>query len=607
MTPWILYVAVGRADAVELVSKWNTAKGLRYHAESRIETPKLVEWKAYNNLDARAAVTDVALDMTCDGAPVKKQIVVKCHLDKATIAARAAMGQEQEKLDKIMREWSEHLTGADVMLTLGSDGHVALFGLEGVERKNARQGEVIESQRQLLRRVFAPFDIAVPKAMMAEPNEPWKHKGAPLQMGLLAMTDMNTAGAASMTHTIDRMDGSNAYLVTDGHSVMDTPESQFQKIDLIVHGQARYDVAEGLIEYSDLDLNGELTAGSINSQNPQYYRQVSWIGRIEPDGAYAAARCGEAGRRRRACAPDSDGRAEHAADARRTRTRGRRKRHHHPPVRRAARAFPSSALVGAAASGARREQPARAVERRAELSQRVSVPRVGERALAQVPDRHAVAAAVRGNQTPVRLQHQAAVRVAAPAPHERVGASIEDLECVAIGELGRAPYGKGPRARRDARELARERVEIDVEDVEVGDVRCRGRVALAPRRVVAIGHRVGRVVRVHEPDALEAQVRQIGEETLEVPHVPRCDAREHRDARTVGPELCDPVDGAAPRAVLSADRVVHVGGPVERDEQLVETDARQIVASRGSRAPLVVIVVRSPRRFAYSSDGRRCG
>jgi hypothetical protein len=102
------------------------------------------------------------------------------------------------------------------------------------------------------------------------------------------MTDMNTAGAASMTHEIERVDGSSAFIVTDGHSVLDTPEDLFTKIDLIVHGQARYDLERGEIEYTDLDENGEMTASSINSQNPVYYKQVSWISRIEPDGTYAA-------------------------------------------------------------------------------------------------------------------------------------------------------------------------------------------------------------------------------------------------------------------------------------------------------------------------------
>src|SRR6185436_13544535 len=260
MAPWILYAAIGRADAVELVSKWSIAKAVRYHAESRIETPKGYPWKAYTNLEALANATDVALDMTCDGAPTKKQVVVKCHLDKTTIAGNASVKNEQEQLNKILREWSEHLTGIDVILTVGTDGGVNLFDLEGPERSNSREGEVIEQQRQLLRRVFAPFDISVPKDGAFEPNVEWKHKGAPLQMGLLTMTETGAAGAASMTHTVERVDGDDAYIVTDGHSVMSTPENVLQKVDLIAHGQARYDLAAGLVAYSDLDSNGELTA-----------------------------------------------------------------------------------------------------------------------------------------------------------------------------------------------------------------------------------------------------------------------------------------------------------------------------------------------------------
>jgi hypothetical protein len=288
MAPWILYAALGRADAIELSSKWSTAKAVRYHAESRIETPQSFPWKAYTNLEALARVTDVALDMTCDGAPFKKQIVVKCHLDKATVAGTATKKQEQDQLDKILREWSEQLTGADVMLTVDTDGAVKLFDLEGLERNTSREGEVIEQQRQLMRRVFAPFDISMPKEGATEPKVAWKHKGAPLQMGLLTLTSTGVGGAASMTHTVDRVDGNDAYIVTDGHSVMGTPENALQKVDLIAHGEARYDLAAGLIAYSDLDSNGELTAGSIDNQLPQVYRQISWIGRIEADGTYAA-------------------------------------------------------------------------------------------------------------------------------------------------------------------------------------------------------------------------------------------------------------------------------------------------------------------------------
>jgi hypothetical protein len=288
MAPWILVAVIGRADAIELASKWSTAKAVRYHAESRVETPKGVPWNAYTNLEAYASVTDVALDMTCDGAPTKKQVLVKCHLDKATIAGNAFNKNEQEQLNKILHEWSEHLTGADVMLTVGTDGGVSLFDLEGPERTNSREGEVIEQQRQLLRRVFAPFDIAIPKSGATEPKVAWKHKGAPLQMGLLTQTQQSVSSAVSMTHTVDRVDGDDAYIVTDGHSVMGTPENTLQKVDLIAHGQTRYNLAAGLIEYSDLDSNAELTASSIDNQLPEVYRQISWIGRIGPDGAYAA-------------------------------------------------------------------------------------------------------------------------------------------------------------------------------------------------------------------------------------------------------------------------------------------------------------------------------
>ena len=112
MAPWILVAAIGRADAIELASKWGTAKAVRYHPESRIETPKGVSWKAYTNLEAYATVTDVALDMTCDGAPTKKQVVVKCHLDKATIAGNAMRKNEQEQLNKKKdgkQHWEEQL------------------------------------------------------------------------------------------------------------------------------------------------------------------------------------------------------------------------------------------------------------------------------------------------------------------------------------------------------------------------------------------------------------------------------------------------------------------------------------------------------------------
>ena len=58
--------------------------------------------------------------------------------------------------------------------------------------------------------------------------------------------------------------------------------------------------------------------------------------------------------------------------------------------------------------------------------------------------------------------------------------------------------------------------------------------------------------------------------------VPGRDAREHGHARPVGTEHRNPFDGAAPSALLPADRVVHVRRSVERDEELVEADAREI-------------------------------
>lgn len=261
----------------------NWSEPVRYRAEVGISTPDGSRYLGRQNLDARAATHELVVEMSCSGQPAGKGWRVDCKLDEVLMGG-VAYASDQAELEKIQAEYVEMLKGATVQLQIAKDGRISGLDLEGAERVDERMAIILEHQRLLLRRAFAPLDLGLPKK--GERDSEWKQKGVPLLFEL--MSAYGTAGGSKLVHTLEGSEGGVSTITSFGRanvaSGIDLEVGAGQIVNMIGSGTARWDDEAQQILWREVSVTGELTAESVQLGDTNVYGMIAWAGRIEPDG-----------------------------------------------------------------------------------------------------------------------------------------------------------------------------------------------------------------------------------------------------------------------------------------------------------------------------------
>lgn len=261
---------------------WPTGTPVLYHVETQILTPRTVKYYAANNLDAKAIAVQGGADTSCTAAPEGKNWLVTCDLTWIRIAARAAEPKEQEEIDRIFAEWSTELTGADVSFVHTRDGKLREFDLHRPEQHTRLEGYVIESQRMVLQRMFAGFDLPLP-----EKDEDWKRgwtqKGGPAVMQLQVVS--GTVGASVIEHTRQPDKWGLVSIASNGRGSLSpggaVDSSGTMIIDVRVSGESLFDAEKGVLAYRDFTLDGRRTAASQQTGSNVEFFQASALQRVD--------------------------------------------------------------------------------------------------------------------------------------------------------------------------------------------------------------------------------------------------------------------------------------------------------------------------------------
>lgn len=261
---------------------WPTGTPVLYHVETQILTPRTVKYYAANNLDAKAIAVQGGADTTCTAAPEGKNWLVTCDLTWVRIAARAADAAEQQEIDRIFEEWSRDLTGADVTFVHTRDGKLREFDLHRPEQRTRQEGYVIESQRMVLQRMFAGFDLPLP-----EKEEDWKRgwtqKGGPAVMQLQVVS--GTVGASEIQHTRQADKWGLLTIASSGRGSLSpggaVDSTGTMIIDVRMSGEALFDAQKGQLVYRDFTLDARRTAASQQTGSNAEFFQASAIQRVD--------------------------------------------------------------------------------------------------------------------------------------------------------------------------------------------------------------------------------------------------------------------------------------------------------------------------------------
>ncbi len=276
----ILLVTSALADGLAL--DWN--QPLRYRSEVQVLTPNGYLYKGRANVEARVTSHELAVDLSCTGAPQGASTAVICAVDAVQLGAKAYPGDEADTV-LVLEEYRQWFAGSTWQIRFAADGRVMDVDLEGVEKNDDRMAEIHETLRQLARRVVTPLDLSMPKKAVGV-GASWKQKGTPLLFQL--MTTWGTAGGTVMRHRLEAQQGAVAQIGSEGRgnvaTGLDLEVGSGETVNMIGGGVARVDTARSLILWRQVGVSGELTASSLQPGDPAVYSLMGWAGLRNPDG-----------------------------------------------------------------------------------------------------------------------------------------------------------------------------------------------------------------------------------------------------------------------------------------------------------------------------------
>ena len=282
MSVLALALAAGVASAQPLAWSWDTSQPVHYHAEITRERYDGDWHVAVQNLEARAHVTNLALDMSCGVVDVlKKGWAMECSFHNVVVSGTAFSG-EQDKLNTIFEEYVGYMNQASGVFEMSRTGRIKSFDIHTFESSSERESQVIDAMRMLMVRPFALLELELPKSG-DDKGKAWKQGGSPLLTQL--RSSYGTAGAVIINHSVESSEGTLVQIGTEGRGTVAyglAVESDGTKnIALDLAGAASFDNAMGVLVARDSMVVGNFTASAASAGPTDHFREIGTLERID--------------------------------------------------------------------------------------------------------------------------------------------------------------------------------------------------------------------------------------------------------------------------------------------------------------------------------------
>lgn len=273
------------ASLASAAPAWNwTATPVYFHAETQLTFLNGTVFQAFQNLDAKATNLNVSLEMGCTGKMDTGLRIVTCDMAWVKLSGTAKRSDEQEKLEKILAEWSQQMSAYRVVMESGVDGKLQQVSLENAPHNNQRESFVVERQRLVLLRLMSLLDLPLPKNDK-DWQAGWKEKGWIPAFVLINTT--GTTGAMRMTHKGGEPRNGYQFVATEGEATVsagnDLDVGGTSLLACVLGGSTLFDSEAGMLAYRDYVMEGQYTA-SAGVSGTVYYSQSATIQRVEALG-----------------------------------------------------------------------------------------------------------------------------------------------------------------------------------------------------------------------------------------------------------------------------------------------------------------------------------
>jgi len=260
---------------------WTAGEPQRYAIQARVSLPLFMRLDTGFNREARMVGYDLRLITTCNAEPGPEPCEtcgrgpapnqeVLCVLDDVGFSA-TGMVQDQGRLQPIVTEIDDLLTGAVVQLQVRRDGRLANIDLEGLDRRNAVVGAFIENLRLIVSRGFAGLDLAGPP----DGEQAWVQYDSWLMRLPVAS---GSIGNSEIVHRVSSESADMVVVESGGRAVI-VPANSNNQYDSRVHGMTALDPDNDRILERTWTVIGVPTASShIAFGTAGYaYMQDGWI------------------------------------------------------------------------------------------------------------------------------------------------------------------------------------------------------------------------------------------------------------------------------------------------------------------------------------------
>ncbi|MEZ4322907.1 MAG: hypothetical protein R3F61_35910 [Myxococcota bacterium] len=169
-------------DPSEIVLVWPDKfarwKDTRWLIATEVVLPTGMVFARSNNQGFRSFAWQVKAVLACDQdyKLTGKSIEVLCEIEdiaiQATSYARFKRDSDKQLVQEVLDEIDGKLSKAKVQLQVNDRGSVTNVDLEGLPRRNSREGLINETLRQVIGRMMYPFHMKLPKSGVKEGNWP---------------------------------------------------------------------------------------------------------------------------------------------------------------------------------------------------------------------------------------------------------------------------------------------------------------------------------------------------------------------------------------------------------------------------------------------------
>lgn len=290
---WWLGVALAGAGqpavaASGLAWAWPEGEVRRWYIEDEVTLPQFMLWRAERNIDARVIAWQLRTVLACRTVPehtTKRSWEVMCRMEDVSVRAAClpadfgpAAGDDahRTRLQVIVDEFDQRLTGAELQYTLRRDGRITSIDLEGVSKRLDRLQAIYEVQRQVLTRALAGFDVALPKRGAA-PDGLWVQYDNLL---LAAPANTGSPGGTQTVHQVLRAADGVVVSRGIGKGIVAPTQGGDQASDTFdtrLESAAVFDTARGRLTERVWTVLGEVTASSALAEG--FAKSVPYIQR----------------------------------------------------------------------------------------------------------------------------------------------------------------------------------------------------------------------------------------------------------------------------------------------------------------------------------------